>query len=81
LVMRAVDLESRIRCDQSKPDGTPRKLMDSSRLFATGWRPVTTLDDGLRKVYDWYLATHGNPSRVRYDLSAPPAPRIDLAGG
>ena len=42
--------------DRSKPDGTPRKLMDVSRLAALGWRASTGLTDGLKLSYDWYLA-------------------------
>ncbi len=42
--------------DDSKPDGTPRKLMDSTRMFDMGWKPQTSLEDGLRKAYEWYLA-------------------------
>lgn len=41
--------------DPSKPDGTPRKLMDSSRLKALGWQAQTHLEDGLRKTYTWFL--------------------------
>lgn len=40
--------------DAEKPDGTPRKLVDSSRLNALGWRPALTLQDGLRKTYEQY---------------------------
>jgi GDP-L-fucose synthase len=42
--------------DRSKPDGTPRKLMNVSRLSALGWRASTSLTDGLKLSYDWYLA-------------------------
>ncbi len=42
--------------DRSKPDGTPRKLMDVSRLSALGWRASTALTDGLKRSYEWYLA-------------------------
>lgn len=49
--------------DTSKPDGTPRKVMDVSRLTAMGWRARTDLESGLRAAYDWYVdneaATHG----------------------
>jgi len=41
--------------DLSKPDGHPRKLMDVSRLFATGWRPKVGLEDGLHRTYGWFL--------------------------
>lgn len=41
--------------DTSKPDGTPRKLMDSSRIAGLGWKPRTSLDKGIADVYRWYL--------------------------
>ena len=41
--------------DASRPDGTPRKLMDVSRMAALGWRPSTSLRDGLAKAYDWFV--------------------------
>lgn len=43
--------------DSSKPDGTPRKLLDVMRLFSTGWRPSIPLENGLRATYDWYTTT------------------------
>jgi GDP-L-fucose synthase len=64
IIMRVVGVEARIHFDSSKPDGTPRKLMDSSRLFATGWRPKTSLEDGLQKAYAWYLQTMSDPAPV-----------------
>lgn len=42
--------------DTSKPDGTPRKLMDVSRLKALDWQTQTMLEDGLRDTYAWFLA-------------------------
>jgi GDP-L-fucose synthase len=42
--------------DRSKPDGTPRKLLDVGRIGALGWRARTSLQDGIRATYDWYLA-------------------------
>ncbi|MBN1614116.1 MAG: GDP-L-fucose synthase [Deltaproteobacteria bacterium] len=44
----------RIRFDPSKPDGTPRKILDLSRLRALDWRPKVPLTEGIRKVRDWY---------------------------
>jgi GDP-L-fucose synthase len=41
--------------DSSMPDGTPRKLLDSTRLFNMGWRPKISLDDGLSSTYEWFL--------------------------
>jgi GDP-L-fucose synthase len=54
LVARTVGLKARLRFDASKPDGMPRKLMDSGRLLAMGWKPKTALEDGLRQTVAWY---------------------------
>lgn len=48
--------EGSIEFDLSKPDGTPRKLLDVTKLTALGWRANTSLEDGIRRTYDWYLA-------------------------
>jgi GDP-L-fucose synthase len=42
--------------DRSKPDGTPRKLLDVSKIHALGWQATTPLADGIRSTYEWYLA-------------------------
>jgi GDP-L-fucose synthase len=52
LVKKIVGYEGEITHDLSKPDGTPRKLMDVSRLFATGWKPTVNLEEGIKKVYE-----------------------------
>ena len=56
LVQRVVGHRAPIEWDASKPDGTPRKLMDVSRLRALGWRPAISLEDGVRSTYEWFLA-------------------------
>jgi GDP-L-fucose synthase len=55
IVGKIVGFDGRITWDTSKPDGTPRKLMDSSRLFALGWRPKVSLEDGIRRTYEDFL--------------------------
>ncbi|MEN3975977.1 GDP-L-fucose synthase [Emcibacter sp. SYSU 3D8] len=50
----------RISFDTSKPDGTPRKLLDVSRLDRMGWRARMPLEQGLRSTYQWYLAQRGS---------------------
>jgi GDP-L-fucose synthase len=50
IVRRALDATARVEWDRSKPDGTPRKLADSSRMLATGWRPRIALEDGIRAL-------------------------------
>ena len=49
----------RIVTDPSKPDGTPRKLLDVSRLHALGWRAQTPLREGIERTYAWYRETLG----------------------
>lgn len=55
LIAGIVGFNGRIVFDTSKPDGTPRKLLDSSRMMALGWRPEITLEDGLRSAYAAFL--------------------------
>jgi GDP-L-fucose synthase len=55
LVARVVGFSGRIEFDASKPDGTPRKLLNVSRLTGLGWRPQISLEEGLRSTYDWYV--------------------------
>lgn len=54
LVCDVVGCRSRIETDPTKPDGTPRKLMDVSRLAASGWRPRYDLRSGLEQTYAWF---------------------------
>lgn len=56
-VARTVGFEGRIVTDTSKPDGTPRKLMDSTKLRATGWAPRIDLATGIRSTYEAFLKT------------------------
>lgn len=53
-VARTVGYEGRITWDHSKPDGTPRKVLDVTRIHALGWSPNVTLADGLASTYRWY---------------------------
>jgi len=54
-VKRVIGFPGEIVWDTSKPDGTPRKLMDSSRLFALGWKPQVELEAGIKLAYDFFL--------------------------
>ncbi len=56
LVASTTGFEGRISFDTSKPDGTPRKLLDVSRLARLGWESSVPLDRGVAEVYDWYRA-------------------------
>jgi GDP-L-fucose synthase len=66
-VQRIIGFKGEISWDTSKPDGTPQKLMDSSRIFALGWRPQVDLETGIRLAYEDFL--HGQSRSDR-----PPKP-------
>jgi len=55
LVRKVVGYPGEIVYDRSKPDGTPRKLVDVTRIFTLGWRPRIALEEGIRGTYRWYL--------------------------
>ena len=59
LVMEVLGHDGEIVMDPSKPDGTPRKLMDSGRLKAMGWNPKVSLRDGIARAYAAFLAGEG----------------------
>jgi GDP-L-fucose synthase len=56
-VCQAVGFSGELVFDPSKPDGTPRKLLDMTKLFGLGWRPKIPLRDGIRQAYEWFLAS------------------------
>ena len=55
LVARTIGFKGALKFDTSKPDGTPRKLLDVGRLFSLGWRPTVQLDAGIRAAYEDFL--------------------------
>src|SRR5690349_17308481 len=55
LLAKVTGFPGRISYDRSRPDGTPRKLLDVSRLKALGWQSTIPLEDGIRRTYDWFL--------------------------
>ena len=55
LISKVVDFSGLITYDSSKPDGTPRKLLNVSKLNNLGWKANTNLEDGIRKTFNWYL--------------------------
>ena len=57
LIASIVGYRGEIEWDSSKPDGTPRKLLDSKKIRGTGWAPSIDLEDGIRRTYDWYRST------------------------
>ena len=64
LVSDIVGFSGRLTFDPTKPDGAPRKLLDSSRLAALGWTPAISLEEGIRQTYQWFLAHRAELDRV-----------------
>lgn len=54
LVVKAVDFKGVIEFDSSKPDGTPRKLIDVSKLHSLGWKHKVEINEGVKKLFEWY---------------------------
>jgi GDP-L-fucose synthase len=52
IVKRVVGFEGELKFDTTKPDGTPRKLMDVTKLTSLGWKATITLENGIKAVYD-----------------------------
>ena len=57
-IAKLTGFEGKIELDTSKPDGTPRKLMDNGRMAALGWKPKIDLEAGLQNAYSWFIE-HG----------------------
>ncbi len=71
-VRRVIGFAGDIVWDTSKPDGTPRKLLDSSRLFALGWRPQVDLETGTRLAYEDFLQNPPTAGAARFTLADGP---------
>jgi GDP-L-fucose synthase len=65
IVKDAVGYQGTLLFDTSKPDGTPRKLLDCTKLHGLGWRHRMTLEQGIRLAYEDFLQTGGRVSHSR----------------
>ena len=65
LIARTVGFAGIVEMDPSKPDGTPRKLLDSGKLVSLGWQPKIGLEDGLASTYQWFVDHVGRGSELR----------------
>lgn len=55
LISKVIGYNGKLVFDTSKPDGTPKKLLNVSKINSLGWKAATELEDGIRKTYEWYL--------------------------
>ena len=60
LVQSTIGHKGSVIWDNTKPDGTPRKLMDNDRINREGWKAFIDLKEGVLDTYDWYLENHFN---------------------
>lgn len=58
LIKDIVEYEGQIKWNNSMPDGTPRKLLDITKISETGWTPTVSLKEGIKKTYNWYIKNH-----------------------
>ena len=65
LIQKVIGHTGDILWDSSKPDGTPRKLLSVEKLSSLGWTAATTLEDGIKKTYTWYLENEKNIKEVK----------------
>jgi len=63
IIRDVVGFQGEIVFDATKPDGTPRRVLDNSKISATGWKPKTDLREGIRKEYEYYLSMMENSSK------------------
>lgn len=68
LVAEIVGFQGELKFDPSKPDGTPRKLLDVSKLGALGWKAQTPLKQGIRKTYEWYKQNSERPTLAKKNV-------------
>lgn len=56
IILEVVEYDAKLVFDMTKPDGAPRKLLDTTRLHELGWKPKILLRDGIRQTYEWFLS-------------------------
>lgn len=64
IVAGIIGYTGKITWDTSKPNGTPRRALDTSKMDALGWKPKTSLEDGLKITIDWFLKNRSTYEKV-----------------
>jgi len=65
MVARITDFQGQIEWDTSRPDGTPQKLLDTSKINSLGWKPSIPLEIGIRETYEWFKSHLVNNADLR----------------
>ena len=81
IIAEVIGFEGAFAMDSTKPDGTPRKLMDVSRLTALGWRASIPLERGIRETYAWFLEHRSNPAGIGAGAISPRTARVGASAG
>jgi len=68
LIQSIIGHDGRINWDYTKPDGTPRKLMDSSKIIKLGWQPNYNLKTGIEKTYAWFLKNQAYLKKIKFEI-------------
>ncbi len=58
IIKDVIGYKGEVLWDETKPDGTPRKLLDVTKINELGWKAKTSLDEGIKKAYAWYAETY-----------------------
>ena len=66
-IQRIVGYQGEVYWDTAKPDGTPRKLLDVSKMHDLGWKHQVNLEEGIKKTYDWFLQNVENLKEIKID--------------
>jgi GDP-L-fucose synthase len=64
-ISKVTEFEGLLKWDTSKPDGTPQKLLDTTRINSLGWSPTIELEDGIRSTYEWFKTQFENKEDLR----------------
>jgi GDP-L-fucose synthase len=71
LICDVVGFDGDLTWDATKPDGTPRKLLDVTKLRALGWEPSISLRDGIAKTYEWFRANYVPDASKKREICDP----------
>jgi GDP-L-fucose synthase len=67
IILEVVGFDANLLFDATQPDGTPRKLLDTTRLRKLGWKPRISLKDGIRRTYEWFVENVGRSRAASFD--------------